>query len=230
MFRHDASFERGVVDVREGRVTFDVFARRQRAAWDAMAGYLMRRWRAGVWVDREDVVQDLLLGAWHAIFEWDPHHPSAPSLAGYVVYNALDKAKKRLHRYRGALLSGNADAHPSANEKLASQLWGDDATRRIEESATTPPEQEEAALEFEVARAAMVTSEKASERHAIEVARGLGEFRAFLVGDDFALTRCAEALYGDEVARRECRLRSSRQALRSVVLASQSVATRLIAA
>lgn len=88
---------------RDGRMTFDELARRTRPNWEKLAQYLLRRWRSPTWVaDVEDVVQDLLLGAWVALKEWDPQHPAAAPLKSYVIFNAVDKAKKRVHTLRKA--------------------------------------------------------------------------------------------------------------------------------
>ena len=231
MVKHDQAFERGLWDVREGRETFAKFVRATRSTWEALAKYLLRRWRVGAWADQEDVVQDLLLGAWEVLWRYEPGHANAPTLGGYVVYNALDKAKKRgVHHYRGASLSGNADANPSHVDLLASQVWGDDADRKLDAAGTSPPEQEDAVSEREVITRALKTTKSAVERRVVETAATTGEFRGFCVGDDLSLAICAQALYGDAPVRRECKLRTEEQALRAVVKASRATTLRLLAA
>lgn len=88
---------------RDGRMTFDELAKRTRPSWEKLAQYLLRRWKSPTWVsDVEDVVQDLLLGAWLAIQEWDPSYPGAAPLKSFVIFNSVDKAKKRVHQMRKA--------------------------------------------------------------------------------------------------------------------------------
>lgn len=103
-----------VEDCRAGRCSFEDFVKRSLPSWERYARYLQRRWKGPWWHDREDVVQDLLFAAWDAIWNFDP--ALAPGgdeeVLRYVVWNALDKAKKKIHKHRGAKLHGNADASP----------------------------------------------------------------------------------------------------------------------
>lgn len=75
-----------------------------------MAGALLQRWAPSAAVGVEDVVQELMVGILWALKRYDP---ARGELARYVVYNAHDKAKKWLHKQRGANLHGNADANRS---------------------------------------------------------------------------------------------------------------------
>lgn len=86
--------------LRERRTSFDRFAFETRPRWVALARYLLSRWKAPPCVGVEDLVQELLLACWHFVDEWDPDRGT--SLERYVVWNATDKAKKWLHKERGA--------------------------------------------------------------------------------------------------------------------------------
>lgn len=82
-----------------------------------MATYLARRWRPPSWLELEEIMQELMIGAWSAIWKWDPRRAGpGQTLGSFVEWNAMDKAKKRLHKARGAKLSGNADANPGHSE------------------------------------------------------------------------------------------------------------------
>lgn len=223
MVKVDAAFERGLWDVREGRVKFDDFARKQKRVWEALAKYLLRRWSVGTWVTKEDVVQDVMLGAWGAIWNYEPAHPNAPPLAMYVIYNATDKAKKLLHRYRGALLSGNADAHPSCIDVPVD-------THVASFMDSSPADQDEVAHRSEVIRRAITKSRSKVERRALEAAVKAGEIGGLIVGDDLSLAISAQELYSDATARKACKLGSEETALRVVIQAAQGITERLIAA
>lgn len=116
-------FDRMVRDVFDGRVDFTTFARSTRDRWEKLADYLLGRWRAPRWYSREDVVQELLLGAWSRMWDFDPRRGVA--LARYVVWNAVDIAKKALHKVRGAYRRD--DRSPSVLPEVAVESFGEDA-------------------------------------------------------------------------------------------------------
>lgn len=95
-----------LIALRCGRISFDLFERRTRPLWTALAENLLRRWRGPVAVSVDDMRQELLLGAWIFVAHWDPKqlgsdgHPIA--ISRYVTFNACDKAKKWLHQQRNA--------------------------------------------------------------------------------------------------------------------------------
>lgn len=105
-----ARMDAAVRGVLGGKISFAQFLAQTRDDWGKLATYLMRRWRVPAGVEHEDVVQELHMGAFKAIATYDPLRGSSPS--GFVVYTAVDKAKKWMHRQRGAVLHGNPDAHP----------------------------------------------------------------------------------------------------------------------
>lgn len=107
--------ERALWDLREGRISFTEFARESRPAWEALATYIARRWRLPSWGTTEDLVQELLLGAWEFVWKFEPC--MGTTIRRFVIYNAVDKAKKHAHRMRGASLSGSADRNPSHVER-----------------------------------------------------------------------------------------------------------------
>ena len=118
------------------QVTLGEFFRANRSVFGELAVRLMSRWGAGSAVDVEDVMQELMIGSVWAFRRYDPTHPRAAALEQFVLYNACDKAKKWLHRQRGAILHGNADANPSRYAVLFSDLIkrrdGEDAGQDVE--------------------------------------------------------------------------------------------------
>jgi len=102
--------------LREGQLSFTDFATYTHNHWHRLAVHLYRRWKPPTGVDVEDVLQEVLLAAWQFVGTWDPEREV--SLERYVVWNASDKAKKQLHKLRGAKLSGSSDRNPSRAEAL----------------------------------------------------------------------------------------------------------------
>lgn len=90
-----------LMGVRTGAVPFTQFARATRQRWQMMARWLYRRWPLPGSVEREDIEQELMFWAWHFVGKWDPNRGVA--IDRYVVWNAMDKAKKWLHVQRGAI-------------------------------------------------------------------------------------------------------------------------------
>lgn len=86
--------------LRAGRVSFDGFFIQTRHEWRRLAKYLLSRWPVPDGVELDDVMQELAVAAWQFVGKYDPERGTA--LQRYVVYNAVDKAKKWLHKQRDA--------------------------------------------------------------------------------------------------------------------------------
>ena len=104
-----SEFEVAVERLRDGRATFEEFARDTRDRWASMAGWLLRQRRVPGWVEHEDVVQELLMGAWRATWDYDPGRGGMP-LERYVRVAAVFSARKRLSKARGV------DQHTQSGE------------------------------------------------------------------------------------------------------------------
>ena len=131
------AMRKGLSAVRAGEMSFGEFAERTGPEWGKIAGYIATRWRLPNWASTEDVRQELLIAAWGAVEKFDPERGA--DLGRYVVWNAVDKAKKRAHKWRGANLHGNPDAAagrvevtldddkraPQANRRSERLLGGD---------------------------------------------------------------------------------------------------------
>jgi DNA-directed RNA polymerase specialized sigma24 family protein len=112
--------------LQSGEQSFERFARATRKTWLNLAHHLLRRWRGPVSVDVEDLVQELLVACWRCLLRFDPSRVdgkgNAISIERYVVYNSVDKAKKWLHKRRGAYRRD--DKSPSRFELPFSTLGG----------------------------------------------------------------------------------------------------------
>lgn len=105
------TMERVMTKVRAGELSFDSFAHETRDDWQRLGASLYRRWKLPPAVDMEDLVQELLLGAWVALPEW--HASKGMRLSNFVVWQAMNAAKSWMHVQRGASKHGNRDKNPS---------------------------------------------------------------------------------------------------------------------
>lgn len=103
-----------------GEQSFERFALATRKTWLNLAHHLLRRWRGPVSVDVEDLVQELLVACWRCLTRFDPKR--GVSIERYAIYNSVDKAKKWLHKRRGAYRRD--DKSPSRFELPFSTLGG----------------------------------------------------------------------------------------------------------
>jgi RNA polymerase sigma factor (sigma-70 family) len=107
-----------------GEIDLNKFFREVRPVLEACAAKMLRHWRAPVSVDREDLVQELMVGCIKPFKRYDPTRDV--DVGRYVLWNAHDKAKKWLHKQRGAKLHGNADSNPSRIPTLYDDFSGND--------------------------------------------------------------------------------------------------------
>lgn len=78
--------------LREGRLSFDAFARETRGDWERLGNKMLGRWKVPGSVDIDDVVQEMLVEAWEAVSEFDGRGKMKP----YVVWRAMTVAKRFL--------------------------------------------------------------------------------------------------------------------------------------
>jgi DNA-directed RNA polymerase specialized sigma24 family protein len=90
---------------------FASFAKDTDPDWQAMAAHILRRWKTGPEVTPDDIVQELLMAAWSHIPKFDPS--MGTDFGDYLVFNSMSRAKKWVHKKRGAILHGNSDSNRS---------------------------------------------------------------------------------------------------------------------
>jgi hypothetical protein len=202
--------------LREGRLSFDEFALETRGRWTALAAYVARRWRLPAWGSTEDLHQELLLGAWEFVWRFEPC--VGTRIDKFVVFNAVDKAKKAAHRMRGASLSGSADRNASRIEKpLAS--FTEEGERAVLAILQEEADQVHAIERTEAMQHALSVCRTPSERKIIETLIRTG-----------SLLQCALALYEDPATRLDWRMNNEDHARRLVIEAAQVLEERLRAA
>lgn len=115
------TFDQYLHALRDGRITFDRFLSATTMRWWALSATLYRKWgKDASGVDVADLYQELTLAAWTFVSQWDATRGT--TLEQFVVYNAMDKAKKWLHVQRAAKRSGNADGNPSRREVCSDSI------------------------------------------------------------------------------------------------------------
>jgi hypothetical protein len=204
------TFEEALVELRAGNIGFTAFVRETRDRWRSLALGLMRHWRVPEWVSVEDVEQELLMAASRFVWEYTPGR--GPTLSRYVVWNSVDKAKKRMHKLRGASLRGNPDSNPGHIDVPLAR-WGDDADRFVDNVLNAPAMQEAYAARVAAKERMQARCTTVREKLVVEV----------LVGSDSVID-VAMLLYADPSTRLACRLSSERHACKVVKRAITRIA------
>ena len=87
-------------DYHAGRIDFAKFEQLTRHMWARFARIQLRRWRAPAYVTEQDLIQEMLVAVFAFTLKWDASH--AVPVRRYVTWNAIDKARKWLHKQRRA--------------------------------------------------------------------------------------------------------------------------------
>lgn len=165
--------------LREGEISFASAVQATRKTWRGLAERLFYRWTLPSSIAIEDVEQELHLAMWEHVGKWDPKR--GVGIGRYVIFNAMARAAKILHRERRAKGRKGPSRHPI--------LLGEDEL--IEYLGSIDPEQEQAAIRESELRAlvrAQPTEGEAALVVAIYQANGQIEKAADrLVGDFWAL-------------------------------------------
>lgn len=205
-------FENAMGALRDGRLTFDEFARETGQRWSSTARWLMRRWRLPGWVEESDLVQELLTEAWRATWRYDAGRGSMP-LERYVRVAAIAEVTKTIHKRRGA------DRHtrkgPSRIDRPFS-TFGEEAGVVVDALGAVPAAQED---ELEEAR---------ERRRVLDLCETLEELLAIQA---LSLTESlhggACVLWDDEETRELLQLRSAEHASKVMVRAVVAFADRV---
>lgn len=105
--------------------TFATFWTDTSHIWRGIASNLIRKWKPPVGsCSVDDVYTDLGMAVSSLLRagKYDSHNVGGRSLADYVVFNACNKAKYKLHKLRGANLHGNHDSNPSRAPKSFTEV------------------------------------------------------------------------------------------------------------
>lgn len=121
--------------------SFEAFAIATRSQWRRIAVRLMQRWKCPCDVEVDDVIQELLMGVFVVLPDYD--ETRGKSLAQYAVWNAINRAKKWMHRQRGALRRDDRSKsrHPIAMSTIINRSV-EDTSPPFEEWLTIDGDQE----------------------------------------------------------------------------------------
>jgi hypothetical protein len=220
--------------LRNGRLRFARFAQRTAGTWQRLARYLVARWPLPACCELRDVEQELLLAVAQLVPRWDPSR--GVEIARFVVWNACNRAKRWMHRQRGATRTGGhapgvarsgPDWKPSVLPVPAS--W-------IDAPAAQGGEDRARAGRFERITAKRFAEQRPSDPYAVADLRlvldspltaGLDPRQRLALAAlaaEHDVDLAAERLYADPDARWRCRLWSERHARALVRRAITSVA------
>ncbi len=195
-----------------GEMTFSCFVEETERRWQWWAKRLAR---AGIplWLDAEDIRQDLLLEAWRAMKRFDGKKAKSVTPSQFVEVAAKNAAKKNVHRARGD------DRHTWA--------WG---APRFDLAASTLVREGDEDAEFEVPVEPEQGRARERREAVMALARQQESLRDFFAVQALAaaegdIEHAAQLFYEDLDARLLCRLPSEHTA-RMVV---GRVASRLAA-
>jgi DNA-directed RNA polymerase specialized sigma24 family protein len=209
-------FERALEELYRGQMSFTEFARITKPRWSALAGYIARRWRQPLWSSVEDLEQELLMGAWQYVWRFEPC--MGVRIERFVIYNAVDRAKKAAHRTRGASLSGSADRNPSHIERPFAS-WSEEGEHALEAMLADEPTQTRVLEQRDSLEGALAACRAPGERAVVEGLLRTG-----------SLLECALALYQDPTTRLAWRFNSEDHAFWVVEQLAATIADRLDAA
>ncbi len=183
-----------------GEQTFDQFARETMADWDRIAAYLMRRWRVPQAVEQTDVLNELLMQAWLHVRKFDPARGLSPER--YVIYSAISRTKRWMHRQRRARGCRDESRHELTFAELG-----------IAEDLRTCEPGQEAVVERELELDRLIVEcDSLRERILVTAVWHLGDAR-----------EAANAVYSDPELRQACRFDSRREAARAAELVGVKV-------
>lgn len=106
-----------LLQVRDGLLSFDRFVAKTSSTWQKMATNLSYRWRIPAGVTADDICQEVLLGVWDSIHEWDSSR--GVEIEQFVKWSARNRAKRWIHVQRGATYHPDRDRVESRFPMLA---------------------------------------------------------------------------------------------------------------
>jgi DNA-directed RNA polymerase specialized sigma24 family protein len=211
--KQKGSIEGALRALYEGAMTFEEFERATREDWRRMARHLASHWPRPAWHSDEDVVQDLLVGVWEHLWDYDPSR--GPSISEFVLYNACCDATVEIHRARGASLGGNRGRNATRIPRPFSAFGRSDDKDALAAVLAEFAAPAEAEVMVERQEHALSACETVKERIVVEALLRVG-----------GIERATQLVYGDRLARATLGLVDEHHALREVASAAVAVAYR----
>lgn len=155
--------------LRAGTLTPDLFFAQTRGEWERIATRLVGRWSVPAGVELQDVVQELMMAAWRMAPAYDESRGS--SFDRYVIFNAIDKAKKWMHAQRAALRRD--DRSPSRHPVRFRLQEGQDL-QAVMDGCLAPSLPATEAVELRMAVAKGATTSRPRDRYILATVLELG--------------------------------------------------------
>lgn len=190
---------------------FCSFVRSTYARWRAIARHLYRRFRAmcPAWYELTDLEQDVIVGAWEAFEDFDPHR-TALGRTNYVAWRARQYAQKAI--LRAAEVPQHRRAGQPRFAKGESLCSESELSAMNNRSVVYDPD-----AYLDGRARLMAIAQTLPEVHAVR--------EWFRTAGDFDLA--ADRLYEDPSSRLACRLNSAEQAKRIAVQSVMRVVERV---
>lgn len=102
--------------VRRGEVSFARFATKTHKIWLSFAIKMINRWDHPPSLSSEDLVQEMLIGCWRSIQNFDPER--GRSIRVHATWNAINDARRMFHRARRA---GHDGGHAPSRHEVATE-------------------------------------------------------------------------------------------------------------
>jgi DNA-directed RNA polymerase specialized sigma24 family protein len=180
----------------KGDESADTFFRRTRGDWERLARYVLKRWPPPRAVEEGDLVQEMMLHAWSAMPKCNPSR--IKNTDNFVIFSAVTRAKRWLHRQRGA---PRGSALPAATVISVEDLG-------------------ERALEAALSSDADATGDIERDSELRSLIDGLADIKTAIclvaVYKTKSVARAGDAIYEDPTLRRQCRLDCRDDARRTV--------------
>ncbi len=216
--------ERHLHLLRDGEIDFTDFASATKPDIAKLGAHLMRRWGNPTWFTLDDLMQEMMIGVWHYIHRWDSSR--GVSISRYVTWNAMNRAKRALHKARGAMDLAYADTEPSHMEwSIEDCAQGDNFEWQNTQDWVDKYLSEEASAESLLGEFQERTiflapffeaCETKKERHAISAIRDAG-----------TIDGAGNLLFDDYDRRLACRVGSERRARNFITTHATRVAARV---
>lgn len=223
----DREFAARLREHREGKIDLNQLLRSIDGVLRDVSASMLRHWRCPPAVSVDDVVQEMRIGVVVALRRYDPGRPKVAELHSFVMYFAYDKAKKWLHKQRGACLHGNPDSAVGRMHVLECQLrplMGTEEPATLDQvrGARAMPAQEATVDREQAVRSALASATSARVRWAL---LALAAARRESIESVHGWRRAAvQVLYGDCDVRLRLRMGNERSAERAVDAALRHMA------
>lgn len=212
MRKGDETFEAAACARVAGEIDDNEFLKRTLSVWRTVAARLWKRWRRKLPPDIgiDDVQQALMILAVRYVKKCNPARFGAKrSYGGYIVWCAMRRTVRQIHKWRNAKLSGQESKNPGRFERNFSSLRRADDERREDYESRIPGESQDPVERLEADR---VFRENLALSQSVREALVLLALRRA----EGSIDGAAEEIWRSYPARIECGVRDVKHARRLI--------------